>query len=126
MRCGRRSLGRILDEVLVGVKGWDRRYRTDCVNDLMDHDFAELKLLVISAVANVLRNHRNAIVVVAEALTSTVQRLSVFFVVIVECANACALADAAVSEGASLVVLVAKVERLQEKQDGHTDQRHKQ
>jgi hypothetical protein len=67
------------------------------MDDLMDHDFAELEFLMILAVANVLCDHSNAIIIVSEAIASTVERAAIFFIVIIECADTVCLANAAVS-----------------------------
>ena len=93
---------------------------TDGVNDLVDHDFTELKLLVVFAVANVLGNHGNAVVVISVAITSIGMTV---LIVVVECADSRVLANAAVAHCAGLVVLVAEVERLEEEQDGNASKR---
>ena len=93
---------------------------TDGVNNLMDHDFTEFKLLVVFAVANILGNHGNAVVVISVAITSIGMAV---LIVIVERADSRVLADATVAHCASLVVLVSKVERLEEEQDGNASKR---
>jgi len=89
----------------------------DRVDDLVDHDLGEFKLLVLLAV-DVLGDNGSATVVTAEAL-STVLAV-VLIVVIVKGADSLALANSTVSHRSSAVVLPAQVERLQEEHDGYT------
>jgi hypothetical protein len=63
----------------------------------MDHNLTELEFFVLLAMANVLRYHGNTIIVIAEAVTSTVEGSAVFFIVIVERANAVRLANTTVT-----------------------------
>jgi hypothetical protein len=93
---------------------WKKRGLTNGVNNLVDHDFTEFKLLVLFAVADVLGDHGNAIVVIAEAFASAVHGTALLVIVVIQCADAVGLADSTVTHCASLVVLVAKPERLQE------------
>jgi hypothetical protein len=93
------------------IVGWRR---TDGVNDLVNHDFTELKLLVLFAVSNVLRNHGDTVVVIAKALAPTVRMASFLIIVVIKRTDASALADATVAHSASLIVLVAEVKRLEE------------
>jgi hypothetical protein len=98
---------------------------TDGVNDLVDHDFAELKLLVVLAMAEILSNHGNAVVIISEAFASAVHGTTIL-VIIVKRTDTLALADTTVSESASLVVLVPKVERLEEEEDWHAYERREE
>jgi hypothetical protein len=70
----------------------------------------------VLAVTNVFGDDCSALVVVANALAPTVQRLA-FFVVIVQRADPSALADTPVSQSSSLVMLVPQVKRLQEQKN---------
>jgi hypothetical protein len=86
------------------------------VDDLVNHDFAELEFLVILAVADVLGDDGATIhVAVSEARAAV--GVAFILVIVIERADGGGLTDAAVSLRASAVVLPAEVERLQEQHD---------
>lgn len=80
------------------------------VDNLVNHDFAKLKLLVL--LLNVLRNHGYTLTIV-KAIAVSVHETFIFLIAI-QGANSGSLANAAIALSASAVVLPAKVEGLQE------------
>lgn len=88
------------------------------VNDLVNHDLGEFKLLMFLAV-NVLSDDGSAAIFASKALSTSVHAL-VLVIIVIEGANSLAFTDSAVSHGSSAVVLPTQVERLQEEHNGYT------
>ena len=70
---------------------------TNSVNNLMDHNLAELKLFMLFTVTDVLSDHGNTIFVVAEALAAAVESPAFIIVIIIQCADPGALSDSTIS-----------------------------
>jgi hypothetical protein len=91
----------------------------DGVDDLVNHDLGEFKLLVLLTV-DVLGDDSSATVITGEALSTVHAVAMVLVVVIVKGADSLALTNSAVTHGSGTVVLPAQVEGLQEEHDGYT------
>ena len=90
---------------------------TDGVDDLVDHDFAELELLAVLSI-NVLGDHGGIRVSGRPAVCVV---FAILIIVIVKSRDTGVLANATVALSASAVVLPAEVEGLEEEQDGDLD-----
>src|SRR3569833_576909 len=116
------------DDQKGGKKEKRKERRTNRVNDLTDHHLPKLKLLVFLILAQVLREHGHALSVVAVPRPDGVPVVVVVVVIVVpvESADTRPLSNAAVAMGAGAVVLPPEVQRLQEQQDRHLQERQRE
>lgn len=92
---------------------------TDCVDDLMDHDFREFKFFVFAIVADILCDNRGTGFALADAGASITIHTGVILILVIERADSGGLANTSVAHSASSVVLPTKVKGLEEKHYGH-------
>lgn len=92
---------------------------TDSVDNLMDHNLTELKLFMLLIPTKILSDHRNAFPITVHT-SSSVQGIAVV-IISIQSTDARRLAETPVSLSTSLVVLIAKIEWLEEEQDRDLD-----
>ena len=107
--CDVLAVDTISDEFLVHTNG---------VDDLMNHNFTELELLMLF-ITKVLSNHSNAFAVTVHA-SSSVQGIAVIIISIQSTDTGC-LSKTSISFPTSLVMLMAEIKWLEEEQDRDLD-----